>query len=70
MAAVVPEATKVDAGTISLYRPRYIHNDGRLFFNAADSLVAADSNGDGDVYETERRGWAAARPPRETPAPP
>ena len=56
VAAVVPEAMKTTAGGVSLYRPRYIHNDGRVFFNAADSLVAADSNGDGDVYEYEPTG--------------
>ncbi len=62
VAAVVPEATKVDAGTISLYRPRFIQDDGRVFFNAADSLVAADSNGDGDVYEYEPTGVGSCSP--------
>ena len=61
-AAAVPEATKVDAGTISLYRPRFIQDDGRVFFNAADSLVAADSNGDGDVYEYEPTGVGSCSP--------
>ncbi len=56
VAASVPEAAKSTAAGASLYRPRYIHNDGRLFFNAADSLVPADSNGDGDVYEYEPTG--------------
>ncbi len=57
VAAVVPEATKLrGTGSISTYTPRYIQNDGRVFFNAADSLVPADSNGDGDVYEYEPAG--------------
>ncbi|HEY7456510.1 MAG TPA: hypothetical protein VH703_04465 [Solirubrobacterales bacterium] len=56
VAAVLPEATKLDEGGVSLYRPRAVHDNGRLFFNAADSLVPADSNGNGDVYEYEPMG--------------
>ena len=62
VAAVVPEAMKTTAGGVSLYRPRFIQDDGRLFFNAADSLVAADSNGNGDVYEYEPTGTGTCGP--------
>ncbi len=37
----------------ALYQPRYLSNDGRLFFNSADNLVAADTNEKEDVYEYE-----------------
>lgn len=57
VAAIVPEATSLSGvNTSSLYRPRYVQDDGRVFFNAADSLVPADSNGGWDVYEYEPAG--------------
>ena len=56
VAALLPEATKLRLGGHSLYRPRAVHDNGRVFFNAADSLVPADSNGDGDVYQYEPLG--------------
>ena len=36
--------------------PAPIHDDGRLYFNALDSLVPADSNGNSDVYQYEPEG--------------
>jgi hypothetical protein len=56
VAALVPEATKTTANGESLHRPRAVHDNGRVHFNAADSLVPADSNGDGDVYQYEPLG--------------
>lgn len=57
LAATLPEADLMDFGVpISLYRPRAVQDDGRLFFNAADSLVGRDSNGQWDVYEFEPAG--------------
>ena len=61
VAAVVPEASKLEAGTgggafISAHAPRYVEDDGRVFFNAVGSLVPADSNGTADVYEQEPLG--------------
>lgn len=57
LAAVLPDATRLGkGGASSLYRPRAVQDNGRLFFNAADSLVAADSNGTWDVYEYEPTG--------------
>jgi hypothetical protein len=56
LAAILPEPTKIQLFGPSLYRPRAVGDDGRLFFNAADSLVPADSNGEWDVYEYEPTG--------------
>ncbi|HEX6780398.1 MAG TPA: hypothetical protein VF125_00045 [Solirubrobacterales bacterium] len=51
VAATLPEATQTEPFSISLYRPRYVLDNGRVFFNSVGPLVAADSNGDWDVYE-------------------
>ena len=58
LAAVLPDATKVGVGSgISLHRPRAVQDDGRLYFNSADPLVPADSNGNQwDVYQYEPEG--------------
>ncbi len=56
LAATLPDATRISRNGPSLRRPRAVHDDGRLFFNAADSLVGADSNGNWDVYEYEPSG--------------
>ncbi len=40
----------------SLYRPRAVLDNGRVFFNAVDGLVPADSNGQWDVYQYESSG--------------
>ncbi len=57
VAALVPEGSWVGSDHApSLYTPRYVQDDGRVFFDAAGPLVAADSNGSGDVYEYEPTG--------------
>jgi DNA-binding beta-propeller fold protein YncE len=56
VAAVLPDATRTDLLGQSLHRRRAVHDNGRLFFNAVDSLVAADSNGNWDVYQYEPTG--------------
>ena len=56
VAALLPEVTVTEIFGVSLYRPRAVNDAGQLFFNAADSLVAADSNGNGDVYQYESLG--------------
>jgi NHL repeat len=38
------------------YQPRYLSNEGRLFFNTVNALVPQDSNGTQDVYEFEPLG--------------
>lgn len=55
LAASVPGWTNLDDRE-SFYQSRYLSNEGRLFFNAADSLVARDTNGKEDVYEYEPQG--------------
>lgn len=40
----------------ALYQPRYLSNEGRLYFDAADALVPADTNGKEDVYQYEPNG--------------
>jgi hypothetical protein len=40
----------------ALYQPRYLSNDGRVFFDARDSLVSQAVNGTWDVYEYEPEG--------------
>ena len=55
LAASVPGWTNLDDRE-SLYQSRYLSNDGRLFFDAADSLVKQDVNGKEDVYEYEPLG--------------
>jgi hypothetical protein len=52
VAADIPawEASTLDNG---LRQPRYLSDEGRLFFNSAAPLVPQDTNGLGDVYEYE-----------------
>jgi hypothetical protein len=53
VAATLPEASEGENLGLSFYRPRAVLNSGRVFFNAADGLVPADSNGAWDVYQYE-----------------
>jgi hypothetical protein len=55
LAAALPQPTLRDLN-ISLYQPRAVHDNGRVFFNAVDSLVPSDSNGEWDVYQHEPTG--------------
>ncbi len=41
--------------------PRYLAEDGRVFFNSRDSLVPQDANGGWDVYEYEPEGVGSCR---------
>jgi WD40-like Beta Propeller Repeat len=53
VAAVLPEVTVLGRFEPSVYQPRAILDNGRTYFNAFDSLVAADSNSNWDVYQYE-----------------
>jgi hypothetical protein len=55
VAANVPSWT-VMALSKARHQPRYLNNEGRLFFNTANALVPQDSNGTQDVYEYEPPG--------------
>jgi hypothetical protein len=60
IAANIPGLTQYRTGA-GLYQPRYLSNEGRVFFNSSDSLVPQDTNGTEDVYQYE--------PPRGEGAP-
>jgi hypothetical protein len=51
---------------LASYQWRYLTNDGRLFFNSFDSLVAQDTNGRADVYEYEPSGVGSCTPSSPT----
>jgi DNA-binding beta-propeller fold protein YncE len=56
VAATLPEAAETKSQGRSLYRPRSVLNNGRVFFNSIESLVPGDSNGTWDVYQYEPLG--------------
>jgi hypothetical protein len=55
LAASIPSWTPSNIRE-TFYQPRYLSNSGRVFFDAADALVPADSNQREDVYEYEPEG--------------
>ena len=55
LAASLPGWTK-DTLTRASYQPRFLSDNGRLFFNSYDALVPQDNNGNWDVYEYEPPG--------------
>jgi hypothetical protein len=57
VAAILPSSQESEPTVgITFYRPRVVHDNGRVFFNAIDPLVSADSNGEWDVYQWEPTG--------------
>jgi hypothetical protein len=52
VAATLPAGYRNEEG-LPLYHARTALDNGRVFFNAFDSLVPADSNGEWDVYQWE-----------------
>lgn len=59
VAVTMPEATDSAGNQLTrypFYRPRTVLDNGRVFFNAFDSLVPADSNSTWDVYQYEPAG--------------
>jgi hypothetical protein len=59
VAAIVPQPTDSMGPQLTRYpaaQPRYVLDNGRVFFNASDALVPADSNGNWDVYQSEPAG--------------
>lgn len=56
----LPAARGAGEGSSIAYKPRALSQDGsRLFFNSADALLLADSDGRPDVYEWEAKGAGA-----------
>jgi len=62
VAATLPEATETEPFGRSLYRPRSVLDNGRVFFNSVDPLVPADSNGNWDVYQYQPLGLGSCTP--------
>jgi hypothetical protein len=56
VAGVLPQPVRLGQIVSTLYSPRAVQDNGRVFFNAVDSLVPADSNGGWDVYQYEPTG--------------
>ena len=59
LSAVLPgwDVFKQGAGDTARYQPRYLSNEGRLFFDSDDALVPKDINENWDVYEYEPEGF-------------
>lgn len=55
LAGSIPGWTPLGVST-ALYQSRYLSDEGRLFFDSSDGLVAQDKNGKEDVYEYEPTG--------------
>ncbi len=60
LAGSIPGWTPLGVST-ALYQSRYLSDEGRLFFDSADGLVAQDKNGKEDVYEYEPTGIGNCR---------
>jgi DNA-binding beta-propeller fold protein YncE len=59
VAANLPGWTaNAELGAVSRHQPRYLTDEGRLFFNSLDGLVPEDENGTEDVYQYEPSGIA------------
>jgi hypothetical protein len=67
LAASIPGWTAQD-GKSALYQPRYLSDDGRLFFDSQDALVPADTNGKENVYEYEPTGLGSCSTETQSPA--
>jgi hypothetical protein len=48
-----PATFKASVGTEAYYQPRYLSDEGRLFFNSPDALVPLDVSKQSEVYEYE-----------------
>ena len=58
-AAIVPGWEEASGFSPDFYQPRYLSNNGRVFFDSADALVPRDVNGGMDVYQYEPEGVPA-----------
>jgi len=56
VAAILPQPEILSVSGPTIYQPRVLLDNGRVFFNAIDSLVPADSNRQWDVYQYEDLG--------------
>lgn len=56
VSGTLPEAEAPGEVMASVYYPRAVLDNGRVFFNSVESLVPRDANGAADVYEYEPEG--------------
>jgi hypothetical protein len=56
VAAILPQPEILSVSGPTIYQPRVLLDNGRVLFNAIDSLVPADSNKQWDVYQYEDLG--------------
>ncbi len=57
LSAMLPGWSRPDGGGHgAIHQPRYLSDEGRLFFDSAEALVPQDTNGHVDVYEYEPNG--------------
>jgi len=68
VAADFPQASVTRLRGTALYRPRFVLDNGRVFFNAFGGLVPADSNGEWDAYQYEAIGVGDCKASSEGPA--
>ncbi|HET8566396.1 MAG TPA: hypothetical protein VFL77_07965 [Solirubrobacterales bacterium] len=62
VAATVPQPEVIATSGTTIYQPRVVLDNGRVFFNAIDSLVPADSNRQWDIYQYEDLGVGDCEP--------
>ena len=60
VAASLPGYVAYKSASAPFYRPRYLSDEGRLFFDSSDALVPQDVNGTQSVYEYEPAGVGGA----------
>jgi len=53
LGADFPQSSVARLRGVSLYSPRFVLDNGRVFFNVFGGLVPADANGEWDVYQYE-----------------
>ncbi len=68
LAGLIPAWDTMELGR-GVYRPRYLSDSGRLFFDSLDGLVPQDINGTADVYEYEPAGVGSCTAGSETYSP-
>jgi len=50
-ASLIPTITRTGRDNFKGFRPRFLSDDGQVFFSTTGALVAGDTNGVADVYE-------------------
>jgi hypothetical protein len=66
LSALLPHPAAISSNEPT-YQPRYLNDQGRLFFNSLDALVPQDVNATGDVYQYEPVGQGGCVTPNAGP---